>query len=157
MNYLRSLFCLLFAPLLVLLSSFSLSAAPASITVDVSHPGHVISPTLYGIFFEDINCSADGGLYGELIRNRNFEDSDRAEHWSVISTSDAEVITQIDTNHPLGPKNPHALEVRIVKTGSGRAGVANDGFWGIPVLEGNAYELSFWARGEPGFKGPLVV
>src|SRR5690349_4179818 len=130
MNYLRSLFCLLFAPLLVLLSSFSLGAAPASITVDVSHPGHAISPTLYGIFFEDINCSADGGLYAEMVRNRNFEDSDKTEHWSTQSSGAAAVAMTIDSSRPESPKNLRSLRVQVGNLGGSRAGVVNDGFWG---------------------------
>ena len=48
----------------------------AKITVEVKQPGHMISPLLFGIFFEDINLSADGGIYPELVRNRSFEDAD---------------------------------------------------------------------------------
>jgi len=52
---------------LVLSAAASLGAAPDTLTVAVDKPGHAISPTLYGIFFEDINCSADGGIYAEMI------------------------------------------------------------------------------------------
>lgn len=57
----------------------------AKITVDVNKPGHIISPTLFGIFFEDINLSADGGLYPELVRNRSFEDADSLQYWKFTS------------------------------------------------------------------------
>ncbi len=60
-------------------------AEPAGITVRVNEPGHKIAPTLWGIFFEDINLSADGGIYPEQVRNRNFEDSDQPDHWTVVS------------------------------------------------------------------------
>ena len=72
-----------------LLLTPALLAAPATLTVDVNKPGHAISPTLYGIFFEDINCSADGGLYAELVRNRNFEDSSKPDYWSAVSSGQA--------------------------------------------------------------------
>src|ERR1051326_2826148 len=157
MNYLRSLFCLLFAPLLVCLSSFSLSAAPASITVDCSHPGHAISPTLYGIFFEDINCSADGGLYAEMVRNRNFEDSDKPQHWSTQSSGAAAVAITIDSSRPESSKNLRSLRVQVANLGGSRAGVVNDGFWGMSFTKGEVYELSFWARGAKDFKGPLLA
>ena len=49
-------------------------AEPGKLVVDVATPGVKISPMLWGIFFEDINCSADGGIYAELVRNRSFED-----------------------------------------------------------------------------------
>ena len=51
--------------------------AQVTINVDVSNPGVKVSPNLYGIFFEDINHAADGGLYAELISNRSFEDDDK--------------------------------------------------------------------------------
>ena len=63
-----------------------LSAAPAVLAVDVGKPGHPVPATLWGIFFEDINLSADGGLYAELVRNRNFEDSDQPAHWTAIGS-----------------------------------------------------------------------
>jgi alpha-L-arabinofuranosidase len=134
----------------------SLHAATTKLIIDANRPGHAISPTLYGIFFEDINCSADGGLYGELVRNRNFEDAATPDYWSAVNSGVAEVTTRVDSTLPVSSKNLHSLEVRVAKLGSGRAGVANEGFWGIPVMQGEAYELSFFARGEPGFKGPLV-
>lgn len=51
--------------------------AQVTINVDASNPGVKVSPNLYGIFFEDINHAADGGLYAELISNRSFEDDDK--------------------------------------------------------------------------------
>jgi len=60
-------------------------AAEAKVTVEVGLPGHPISPTLFGIFFEDINLSADGGIYPELVRNRSFEDSDTLQNWKFVS------------------------------------------------------------------------
>ena len=61
-----------------LLASALTANAQVKINVDVANPGVKVSPNLYGIFFEDINHAADGGLYAELISNRSFEDSDNA-------------------------------------------------------------------------------
>src|SRR5690349_20203167 len=133
----------------------SLPSAPAMITVDVSRPGHAVSPALYGIFFEDINCSADGGLYAELVRNRNFEDSSKPDYWSTVSSGQGAVELAIDSAGPPSPKNLHSLKVQITNPGSGRAGVANSGFWGISLKTDQTYELSFLARGDDGFAGPL--
>ena len=66
------------------LQLYAQKSSTAKITVDVGTPGHTISPTLFGIFFEDINLSADGGLYAELIRNRSFEDADTLQYLSLI-------------------------------------------------------------------------
>jgi alpha-L-arabinofuranosidase len=134
-----------------------LCAAPATLTVAVDKPGHAISPMLYGIFFEDINCSADGGIYAEMVRNRNFEDSGKPERWEAVGDSAAGVELTVDSAQPVSPKNPHSLKVTIAKPGSGRAGVANDGFWGMAVAQGQTYELSLFARGSEGFNGPLAV
>ena len=132
-------------------------AGPATLTVEVDKPVHAISPTLYGIFFEDINCSADGGLYAELIRNRNFEDSDKPDSWSVVSSGQAAVDIAVDSTQPVSPKNPRSLKVQITNPGGNLAGVANNGFWGIGLRSGQKYELSFLARGGEGFTGPLVA
>ncbi|MCU0873786.1 MAG: carbohydrate binding domain-containing protein, partial [Pirellulaceae bacterium] len=132
-------------------------AEPASITVRVNEPGPKISPMLWGIFFEDINLSADGGIYPEQVRNRNFEDSDQADHWTVVSSGRAKVELGIDREKPVSPKNPRSLKVAIAEPGNGRAGVANGGFYGMGVVKGDSYALSFDARGEGGFAGPLTV
>jgi len=144
-------------PALLLAAALSLCAAPATLTVEVDKPGHTISPLLYGIFFEDINCSADGGLYAERVRNRNFEDSSKPDHWSVISSGLADIDLSIDTTQPVTPKNLRSLKVEVRKPGSGRAGVVNQGFWGMSVVRGENYRLSLFARGGEGFGGPLNI
>jgi alpha-L-arabinofuranosidase len=131
-------------------------AAPATIRIDLDKPGHPVSPMLYGIFFEDINCSADGGLYAELIRNRSFEDSAKPDHWGVVSSGDAQVEINLDSSQPASPKNPHSLRVNIARMRTGRAGVANQGFWGISVTHGEKYRLSLLARGAKE-AGPLTA
>ena len=134
-----------------------LGAAPATLTVDVAQPGHRVSPLLWGIFFEDINLSADGGLYAELVRNRNFQDSDKPDHWSSVGSGSAQVELTVDTAQPATPRNPRSLKVKISQPGTGRAGVANGGFYGIGVRKGESYKLSLLARGGDGFTGPLTV
>src|SRR5579864_8370810 len=93
----------------LLASSLSANAQPAKIAVDAAHPAHDIAPTLWGIFFEDINMSADGGIYPELVRNRSFEDADTLENWRFASrgdhTSEAAVITA-DVHAKPPPLNP---------------------------------------------------
>src|SRR5690349_9589773 len=90
---------------LALCTALTLTASAATITIDVDKPSHAISPLLYGIFFEDINCSADGGLYAELVRNRNFEDSGEPAHWSTLSSGSASVQMSLDSSRPVSPKN----------------------------------------------------
>src|SRR4051794_17549808 len=129
--------------------------AAATLTVAADKPGHLISPTLFGIFFEDINCSADGGLYAELVRNRNFEDSDAPDYWQAADADTTRL--SIDPSRPLSGQNPHSLKVLTHDVGRGRAGVVNEGFWGMALERGQTYELTFFARGEAGFAHPLTV
>ncbi len=142
---------------LALAAAASLRAAPAALTVAVNQPCHAISPLLYGIFFEDINCSADGGIYAEMVRNRNFEDSDKPEWWEAFGNRTGGVELAVDSSRPVSPKNPRSLRVKISNSGGGRAGVANNGFWGMAVTRGETYRLSILARGGDGFTGPLLV
>jgi alpha-L-arabinofuranosidase len=150
-----------FASCVLIVSGAAWATEPAqknaTITVHADRPGPRVSPLLYGIFFEDINCSADGGLYAELVRNRSFEDSDRPELWSIQSGGDSKVEAAIDTSRPISPRNRRSLRVTIHKPGHARVGVINRGYWGISVKEGEEYRLSLQARAENGFKGPLIV
>jgi alpha-L-arabinofuranosidase len=141
------------------LFSFILTAQAelARLVVHVNQPRHPIPPTLWGIFFEDINCSADGGLYAELVRNRSFENADEPDYWSVVGQGSAKVTTALDSSAPINPKNPHSLKVSVIDPGGGGAGIANEGFWGIAVKRGETYDLSLWARGGDEFGGPLAV
>lgn len=130
-------------------------AAESSITVSVDKPGVKVSPTLWGIFFEDINLSADGGLYAELVRNRSFEDADTPDNWTVKAGGEAKAEMAVDSEKPVSAKNPRSLKVTVM--GTGCAGVANDGYYGMSCVKGDAYTLSLYARGGAGFKGPLSV
>jgi alpha-L-arabinofuranosidase len=118
-----------------------LGATTARIEVAVDRPGHAVSPLLWGIFFEDINLSADGGIYPELVRNRSFEDSDKPDPWTATGGADLAVVS----NDPVSAKNPHSLRVQVA---AGGGGVVNSGYWGMAVKQGEAYRLAVWARGE---------
>lgn len=135
-----------------------LEAAPATarLVVQADQPGPRVSPTLYGIFFEEINCSGDGGLYAEMVRNRSFEDADQPLHWSPVTSDGAKCQLTVDSERPMSEKNPRSLKVTITDLG-GRAGVANDGYWGIPMAKGEAYILSLNARASAEFTGPLTI
>ncbi len=137
-------------------------AGAASLTVQVDKPGARVSPMLWGIFFEDINLSADGGLWAELVRNRSFEDSDRPEHWTLVRREGGEGAMTVDTERPDGPplrtRNLRSLRLDIAKAGGGAlVGAANEGYWGMAVREGESYVLNFRARCGGGFSGPLSV
>lgn len=136
-------------------------APGATIQIQADQPGHQISSNLWGIFFEDINCSADGGVYSELVRNRSFEDADQPEHWSLVTHGNAAAHLSIATNNPITLESPQHRNGRYARLEIAAAGdqnrvdLINDGYWGIALHEGAKYDLSFYARAEDGFEGPL--
>src|SRR5574344_2157811 len=143
-----------------ILSSLFLSAATlnAQVTLDIdaAQKGIAVSPTLNGIFFEDINHAGDGGLYAELIRNRSFEDnSSVAETWKVVKQAGSSAEMQLVSQNLLNDKQKHALMVKIKATPTALAGISNEGFWGINAVQGRTYKLTFWAKGN--YKGSLTA
>jgi len=129
------------------------SAQAAQISVSVDQPVHPISPTLWGIFFEDINNSADGGIYPELIRNRSFEDSDKLENWKILDEADSKITATIDDSHPLNPFNRRSLRIQA----DGVFTLENEGYWGMNIVGGEHYTFKLAARTVDGFAGPLAI
>ena len=130
----------------------------ATIQVDASR-GKSISDHLIGIFFEDINYAADGGLYAELVQNRDFEYSskdgsrqgwDANYAWSV----DGQGSMEIATEHPVHENNPHYAVLDIRQVG---ASLLNDGYDGITLKKGEKYDFSCFARIAGENKGGKVV
>jgi len=136
---------------LVLATCAVIPAVAATISVQVDKPSHKIAPTLWGIFFEDINLSADGGIYPELVRNRSFEDSDGPENWKLNGAADGGSEMAIDSSRPLNPLNRRSLRIRV----GGPFQLENEGYWGMNVAKDAGYTLKFAARATDGFSGPL--
>ena len=125
------------------------AADPGRLTVKVNQPGVKISPALYGIFFEEINCSGDGGLYAELVRNRSFEDAEKPEHWSLLCDDGARADMDVDAAGAPGEYNKRALKLTIGAADMlHRAGVANEGYWGMSVEKGGRYDFAMNARAD---------
>ena len=96
------------------LASALASNAQVTINVDASNPGIKVSPNLYGIFFEDINHAADGGLYAELISNRSFEDDDKnIPTWKTASQEGANINAQLINKGLLNNAQGKALQLTI--------------------------------------------
>lgn len=116
----------------------------------VDRPGAEIQPTMYGIFIEDINFAADGGLYAELVKNRSFEFPDHLQGWKAAGRFELKDDGPFD-------RNPHYL--RLVWPGHPHKHTAleNDGFFGIGVKAGADYRFSVWARVPDGRPGTLEV
>lgn len=121
-----------------------------TITVAADQPAHAISPRLYGIFLEDINFGADGGLSAELVKNGGFEFPDTLMGWEKVG-EDGEVCTRHDAPRRAG--NPNYLEMRATP----KTGVANEGFRGIGLHKGQEYRFSAWVRTEPSKSAQILV
>lgn len=120
-----------------------------------------ISNLLMGIFFEDINYSADGGLYAELIQNRDFEydpsDREGDKNWNSThswSLKGEKATLYIDTISPIHPNNPHYAVLKIDRPG---AVLTNAGFDGIALKAGEKYNLSLFARIPQGKSNKLLI
>lgn len=133
---------------LVLAIAACLPGRGASLTVQLDQPGARLNPAMWGIFFEDINFGADGGLYAELVKNRHFEFPNPMLGWSEINRGKIPGTLSIQTNNPSSVANPHYL--RIVTPRSAIFGVANEGFRGIGVQAGETYDFSVQIRGLEG-------
>jgi alpha-N-arabinofuranosidase len=113
-----------------------------------------VSPTLYGLMTEEINYSYEGGLYGELVRNRTFKaNPTNAVFWSAFGNT----TMSLDTNQPLNSALNVSLKLDTSKASkTSPVGIANGGYWGIPVRPDTTYHASFYAKGNH-FSGPLTV
>ena len=116
-------------------------STPVRATLSVGHQEKPISDKLIGIFFEDISYAADGGLYAELVQNRDFEYSgkDRRE-WTATTAWHSRTPIEIGTKHPLHPNNPHYALI-------GPDTLWNEGWEGIAVESGKKYDFSMYVLG----------
>lgn len=131
--------------------SLTVGAQTSQFDIDLKKVGAPIQPTMYGIFFEDINFAADGGLYAELVKNRSFEfPQDNLQGWKAFGK--VEVMDD-------GPfeRNPHY--VRLVEPGHPHkwTGLDNEGFFGIGIRKGEQYRFSVWARVPDGGSQTLRI
>jgi len=134
---------------LVLGGSLSLTAAePVRVSIKADAPGARINPAMWGIFFEDINFGADGGLYAELVKNCAFEFPEPMMGWSKLSPGVARGKISIHDEGPFNEANPHYL--RIESEGKGLFGVANEGFRGMGIRKDEPYNFSAWVRTAAG-------
>ena len=159
----RSVHLLLTAMLAQLFAGTVAGLEPALIAIDADHAEPAINPRMYGIFLEEINHGVDGGLYGELVRNRAFEDSRAPEgyvfkngrwenrngfdsgfsrygyttngvpFWHLIRTGDARGDMHLQTTGGITDESAYCLRLEVDSVTNGILGVANEGFFGIGV------------------------
>ena len=128
----------------------ALAAEPNEMVVRVDKPGAEIQPTMYGLFFEDINYAADGGLYAELVKNRSFEFPQHLMGWYSFGR-----VTVKDD----GPfeRNPHYVRLENPGHEAKRTGLENEGYFGVGVKAGEEYRFSVWARNVSAQAGRIRV
>lgn len=124
----------------LLSASWPTLSAENEFVIRADRPGATVQPTMYGLFFEDINYAADGGLYAEMVKNRSFEFPQPLMGWESFGN-----ITVADTDGPF-PRNPHYVRLLPAGHHDKSTGLTNEGFFGVAFREGDDYRFSVWAR-----------
>ena len=134
MNKKRLLSCIIAAS-----SLLGAYAQPHTFDVNTKKVGAAVQPTMYGIFFEDINYAADGGLYGELVKNRSFEFPDALMGWKAFGKF--EVMND-------GPfeRCPHYVVLNYSGHNDAATGLQNEGYFGIGIEKDEEYRFTVWAK-----------
>ena len=133
----------------LLLTSLLFVTVPLAITaqnvmnINTKKLGAPIQSTMYGIFFEDINYAADGGLYGEMVKNRSFEFPQHLMGWQTFGCVD------VMSDGPF-PRCPYYVVLSVAGHNDRRTGLTNEGFFGIGVKQGEQYRFSVWAKAPKG-------
>ena len=136
--------------ILLLAASMSAGAQTHVLDVNTKKLGAPVQPTMYGIFFEDINYAADGGLYAELVMNRSFEYPNHFAGWDVSGN------VTIKDDGPF-ERNPHYARMAPTGHSDKHSMLENRGFFGMGVKGGQEYRFSVWARVPDGGKAKLWI
>lgn len=148
----KTIINLIAAGLLSLTGSLSFAQ---TITLKVNKPQAAVQPTMWGIFFEDINFSADGGIYAELIKNRSFEFSQPLMGWNEIDKNGKGNILIVNRGNE-NPANPRFAHI-TVQAGTGTYVLSNEGFRGMGFKKDQRYNFSFRARNTAGSTAVKLV
>lgn len=140
----------LFAALVALGCAASASAAVNNLVVEPNAKGAKIPPTMYGLFFEDINYGADGGLYAEKIKNRSFDFPTPLQGWTAFGK------VNVLNDGPF-EKNPNYVRLSPAGHSDKYTGLDNEGFFGVSFEKGEEYRFSVWARVPDGGKSKIKV
>jgi len=133
----------LFSCAVALSAALSASAQSHVMDIKATKLGAPVQSTMYGLFFEDINFAADGGLYGELVKNRSFEFPQHYMGWRVFGN------VELEDDGPF-ERCPHYVVLSDPGHRERRTGLQNEGFFGIGVEKGKEYRFSVWAKAPKG-------
>lgn len=120
-------------------SVFGAVAQTHTLDINTKKVGAAVSPTMYGIFFEDINYAADGGLYGELVKNRSFEFPQALLGWKAFGKF------EVKNDGPF-ERCPHYVVLNYSGHNDAATGLQNEGYFGIGVEKNEEYRFSVWAK-----------
>ena len=138
MNNKRLLSCIIAAS-----SLLGAYAQTHTFDVNTKKVGAKVQPTMYGIFFEDINYAADGGLYGELVKNRSFEFPDALMGWKAFGKF------EVKNDGPF-ERCPHYVVLGYSGHNDAATGLQNEGYFGIGIEKAEDYRFSVWAKAVSG-------
>jgi len=141
---------------LLCLGGYKAVAQSVKLSVQVNKPVAEVQPTMWGIFFEDINFAADGGLYAELVKNRSFEFSNPLMGWKEIKNENTSGKVLIENRGDEHVNNPRYAHVSVDEN-SGSYGLSNEGFRGMGVKEGEQYDFSILARNDQNSSIKIVA
>ena len=130
----------IFAALMLAAMTSLGASAQHQFAVQANKPGVEIQPTMYGIFFEDINFGADGGLYAEMVENRSFEFPQRLMGWNTFGN-----VTVSDVK-PAFDRNPHYVTLEASGAREKQTGLENRGFFGMGLKKDMKYDFTVYAR-----------
>ena len=128
---------------IALTSALASMAQTHVMDVNTKKAGATVQNTMYGLFFEDINYAADGGLYGELVKNRSFEFPQALMGWQAFGN------VELKDDGPF-ERCPHYVSLTWAGHTDRRTGLVNEGYFGIGVLKGEGYRFTVWARAPKG-------
>jgi alpha-N-arabinofuranosidase len=150
---------LLWIPLVLMVSLAYALAQNPTLTIEAGQPAAKMSPLHFGLMTEEINYSYDGGLYAELVRNRAFLDNPQTPvHWSVVQGNGSAATITLDRNQSLNAVLTTSLRLDVAGASpASPAGVANSGYWGIPVKPGTRYRATIYAKAAPEYTGPIAL
>jgi alpha-N-arabinofuranosidase len=131
-----------------------------TLNIQLDKPVHAVSPTLYGLMTEEINYSYDGGLYAEMVRNRTFQDHGfgGVAHWNIEHLGNSIASMAIDPAEGPSAALEHSLAIDVKSADAAdRAGVRNEGYWGMALRPNITYKGSLYAKADSIDVGPLTT
>jgi alpha-L-arabinofuranosidase len=147
----------LVCPLLTL--CLASAQSPATLTIHADRPVSPVSPTLYGLMTEEINYSYDGGLYGEMVRNRTFfSDWSGILYWYLVESGNS--VARMELDKTTGPSQalPSSLRLDVDKADAqDQAGVLNVGYWGFALHPNTTYTGSLFAKASSADLGDIAI